>query len=56
MNYHMGDKMKITMNMKDYDPLVIPLDKPIEELTLKETREYFDWYLAHIDERSENYQ
>lgn len=45
--------MKITKNMKDYDPLVIPLDKPIEELTLKEACEYFEWYLSHIDERSE---
>ena len=45
--------MKITKNMKNYDPLVIPLNKPIEELTLKETREYFEWYLSHIDERSD---
>jgi len=45
--------LKITKNMKNYDPLVIPLNKPIEELTLKETREYFEWYLSHIDERSD---
>ena len=49
----MEDKLKITKNMKNYDPLVIPLNKPIEELTLKETREYFEWYLSHIDERSD---
>lgn len=45
--------MKLTKNMKNYNPLIIPLDKPVEELTKKEAKWYFDWFLANINERSE---
>ena len=45
--------MRYTKNMKTYEPLIIPLNKPFEDLTNKEAKDYFDWYMDHIDERSE---
>jgi hypothetical protein len=45
--------MKISRKMKEYLPLPIPLDKPFCELNEREAREYFDWFLAHIDERAD---
>lgn len=43
--------MKFPDIMKDYEPLIIPLKKPIEELTKKEAQEYFVWFTSNIDSR-----
>ncbi len=40
-------------NQKDYIPLVFPLNKPFIELSKAEAQEYFDWFISHIDERSD---
>lgn len=45
--------MKISENQKKYIPLIIPIDKPFEKLTKKEAKEYFDWFISHVDERSD---
>lgn len=45
--------MKISENQKKYTPLIIPVDKPFEKLTKKEGKEYFDWFISHVDERSD---
>jgi hypothetical protein len=47
------EKMKMSENQKTYEPLIIPIDKPFEKLSKKETKAYFDWFISHIDERSE---
>lgn len=38
---------------KKYIPLIIPLDKPFEQLSKTEAKAYFDWFISHVDERSE---
>lgn len=45
--------MKMSENQKNYEPLIIPIDKPFEELNNQESQEYFDWFVAHVDERAE---
>lgn len=45
--------MKISENQKKYKPLIIPIDKPFEELNKAEAKAYFDWFISHVDERSE---
>ncbi|MBC5787508.1 hypothetical protein [Clostridium facile] len=45
--------MKISENQKNYIPLIIPIDKPYEKLSPSEAKSYFDWFVDHIDERSE---
>jgi hypothetical protein len=45
--------MRLTKNMRNYLPLAIPLNKPIDNLTEQEAKAYFEWFLAHIDERAE---
>lgn len=45
--------MKISENQKKYIPLIIPVDKPFEELSKAEAKAYFDWFISHVDERSE---
>lgn len=45
--------MKLSKNQKNYEPLIIPINKAFHELTKGEAQEYFDWYLNHIDARSE---
>lgn len=45
--------MKISENQKKYIPLIIPVDKPFEELNKAEAKVYFDWFISHVDERSE---
>lgn len=45
--------MKISENQKNYIPLIIPIDKPFEELSQEEAKAYFDWFINHVDERSE---
>lgn len=45
--------MKLTENMKNYEPLLIPIGKPPIEFSKAETKEYFDWFLAQIDERAD---
>ena len=43
--------MKLTKKMKDYSPLTVPLSKPIEELTIAETKKYNEWFVQNIDSR-----
>ena len=45
--------MRLTKNMKNYIPLVPPIDKPYIEMTKDEAQAYFDWYMEHIDERAD---
>lgn len=45
--------MKISESQKEYRPLIIPIDKPFEELNKAEAKMYFDWFISHVDERSE---
>jgi len=45
--------MKLSENMKNYIPLPIPLNKPFSELSKKEADEYYNWFLTHIDERTD---
>ena len=45
--------MKISNAQKNYIPLLIPIDKPFIKLTPEEAKEYFDWFIMHVDERSE---
>lgn len=45
--------MKLTKNMKNYEPLSIPIVKLPIEFSKTETIEYFNWFLAHIDERAD---
>ena len=45
--------MKISENQKNYIPLIIPIDKPFEQLNKTEAKLYFDWFISHVDERSE---
>lgn len=45
--------MEMTENQKNYEPLIVPFSKPFIELSKKESQEYFDWFISHIDERSE---
>ncbi len=37
----------------NYIPLLLPLDKPFEKLNKKEAKQYFDWFVSHIDDRAE---
>jgi len=46
-------ELKKNDNMKTYLPLPIPVDKPFPELNKKEAKNYFDWFLAHLDERAD---
>ena len=43
--------MKLTKKMKDYSPLIVPLSKPIEELTIAEAKKYNEWFVQNIDSR-----
>ena len=45
--------MKLSKEQKKYMPLVIPLSKPLEDLTPQEAKAYFEWYVSHVDERAE---
>lgn len=45
--------MRISKNQKNYIPLIIPVDKPFERLSKSEAKAYFDWFIGHVDERSE---
>lgn len=45
--------LKMSKNQKNYSPLIIPIDKAFCELSEREAQEYFEWFLDHIDERSE---
>ena len=37
----------------NYKPLVIPLTKSFVNLSKQESQEYFDWFISHIDQRSD---
>lgn len=45
--------MKMPDNQANYIPLIIPIDKPFEELSKVEAKTYFDWFISHVDERSD---
>ncbi len=45
--------MKISEKQINYEPLIIPLNKSFMDLSKKESQEYFDWFISHIDERAE---
>lgn len=45
--------MKMPDNPTNYMPLIIPIDKPFEALSKAEAKTYFDWFIGHVDERSE---
>lgn len=40
-------------NQRNYIPLIIPINKPFAKLNKKEAKMYFDWFVSHVDERSE---
>jgi len=46
-------KYGLPKSMQDYEPLIPDLDKPIEDLNADEAARYFDWFVSHVDERSE---
>lgn len=48
-----GIKVKISENQRKYIPLIPPINKPFEELSKEEAKAYFDWFIGHVDERSE---
>lgn len=39
--------------LANYNPLVFPLNKPPYEYTMREAKQYFNWYMEHLDERCE---
>lgn len=43
----------MTKKKNYYTTLLIPLDKPFYELSKDEAREYFEWFISNIDERSD---
>jgi len=43
--------MKFTDNMRNYLPLPVPIDKPFADLSKKEAKDYFAWFVSHLDER-----
>lgn len=45
--------MKFTESMKEYKPLIPPIDKPFIDMSKAEAQAYFDWYISHVDERAE---
>lgn len=45
--------MEMSENQKNYIPLIAPLKKSIQELSKRESREYFEWFVSHIDERAD---
>ena len=36
----------------NYFPLVIPINKPFDKLTKDEAKDYFEWFVSHVDERA----
>lgn len=45
--------MNYSRSRNSYIPLIPPIDKPYTELTKIEAKMYFEWYMSHIDERTE---
>lgn len=45
--------MKIFKKVAEYEPLLMPINKPFQEMTKKEADAYYEWFLSKIDERSE---
>lgn len=45
--------MKLTQNSRNYNPLIIPINKPFSKLNEEEAEEYFAWFISHVDERSD---
>lgn len=45
--------MNYSRNRNNYIPLIPPINKPYTELTKIEAKIYFEWYMSHIDERTE---
>ena len=45
--------MRMSKNQKNYIPLIFPDDKSFKEMSKTEAQAYFDWYISHVDERSE---
>ena len=45
--------MRLSKYQKKYEPLLIPVEKPLSKLSRAEAKVYFNWYVDHIDERSE---
>ena len=45
--------MKLTQNSRNYNPLIIPINKPFSRLNEEDAKEYFDWFISHVDERSD---
>lgn len=43
----------VLQKTKAYDILIRPLDKPFEKMTAAQARNYFDWFMAHIDKRAD---
>ena len=43
----------MSSNQKNYEPLIIPINKPFSELSSREAKEYFDWFVGNVDGRSE---
>lgn len=45
--------MRFTKKMENYVPLVPPIVKNYIDFSDAEAKEYFEWFLSHIDERSD---
>lgn len=45
--------MRNSKSIDTYFPLVPPINKPFEKMNSIEANAYFDWFVAHVDERSE---
>lgn len=45
--------MKMYENQKNYQPLIILIDKPFEKLSKQESQKHFDWFVSHVHERSD---
>jgi len=48
-----GRDRRIEKKMRAYQPLVPPFDKPPILFSAAEAKQYFDWYMEHLDERCE---
>lgn len=45
--------MRINKKLYDYVPLIPTIHKQPIDFTKKETKEYYEWFMIHIDERSD---
>ena len=41
--------MKMSENQKSYQPFLVSIGEPLEELRRAEVKSYFEWFLIHVD-------